>query len=304
MKYSDLNKPLICMMTQSTCYQGTRKMDVKGILWHSTGVNNPNVKRYVQPDDNAADRDKLIKIIGKNPYNNDWNHIYRSAGLNAWIGKMADGSVAAVQTMPWDYRPWGCGSGSRGSCNNGWIQFEICEDSLNDKNYFNAVYKEACELTAYLCKKYNINPLGKTKYGTLDVPTILCHKDSANLKLGSNHADVYHWFNKYGKTMDDVRKDVAALLNEPAPSPVVKSKYTGEWPVLPSRGYFQLKDKSDEVKKLQKFLNWFGNYKLAVDGLYGKITRNAVIDFQSKCKIAADGLFGKVSLAAAKAYSK
>jgi hypothetical protein len=54
--------------------------------------------------------------------------------------------------MPWDYRPWGCGSGKNGSCNNGWIQFEICEDNLNDVNYFNKVYKEACLLTAFLCK--------------------------------------------------------------------------------------------------------------------------------------------------------
>ena len=47
MKYSEKNKPLCCMMTQSTCYQGTRTMTVKGILWHSTGANNPTLKRYV-----------------------------------------------------------------------------------------------------------------------------------------------------------------------------------------------------------------------------------------------------------------
>lgn len=94
------------------------------------------LKRYVQPDDKATDRDLLIKLIGKNAYENDWNHTSVQAGLNAWIGKLADGSAAAVQTMPWDYRSWGCGSGSKGSCNDGWIQFEICEDGLNDKDYF------------------------------------------------------------------------------------------------------------------------------------------------------------------------
>jgi hypothetical protein len=31
--------------------------------------------------------------------------------------------------------------------------------------------------------------------------------------MGTNHSDVYHWFNRYGKTMDDVRNDVAALLS-------------------------------------------------------------------------------------------
>ena len=41
MKYNDKNKPLVCMMTQSTCYKGTRKFAPKGVLWHSTGANNP-----------------------------------------------------------------------------------------------------------------------------------------------------------------------------------------------------------------------------------------------------------------------
>ena len=158
MKYSEKNKPMVCMMTQSTCYKGTGKMQVKGVLWHSTGANNPTLKRYVQPDDNAANKDAMIRLIGKNAYGNDWNHTKVQAGLNAWIGKLADGSVAAVQTMPWDFKPWGCGSSSKGSCNNGWIQFEICEDGLNDATYFAKVYQEACELTAYLCKMFGINP--------------------------------------------------------------------------------------------------------------------------------------------------
>jgi len=142
-----------------------------------------------------------MMMIGQNTGGNDWNSISVQAGLNAWIGTLSDGTVAAVQTMPWDYKPWGCGSGPNGSCNNGWIQFEICEDSLNDSTYFEAVYKEACELTAYLCKGYNINPLGNVN----GIPTILCHQDSYKLGLGTNHSDVYHWFNRYGKTMDNVR---------------------------------------------------------------------------------------------------
>jgi hypothetical protein len=229
MKYNEKNKPMVCMMTQSTCYKGTSKMNVKGVLWHSTSANNPTLKRYVQPDDNAANRDELIKIIGKNAYNNDWNHISRQAGLNCWIGKLADGSVTTIQTMPWDYKPWGCGSGQLGSCNTSWIQFEICEDALSDKAYFDAVYKEACELTAYLCTMYNLNPKGTANHNGVTVPVILCHADSYQLKLGGNHGDVYHWFKKYGKTMDNVREDVAALMGSenivvqppktPAPAP-------------------------------------------------------------------------------------
>lgn len=201
------------MMTNSTCYKGTRTMTIKGILWHSTGANNPNLKRYVQPSSNDPNYSKLIKLLGKNTGGNDWNHISVQAGLNCWVGKMADGTVSTVQTMPWNYRPWGCGSDAKGSCNDGWIQFEICEDGLNDKEYFDKIYKEACEITAYLCKLYNINPYGTVKLNGVNVPTILCHADSYNLKLGSNHGDVLHWFNKFGKNMTTVRNDVANLLN-------------------------------------------------------------------------------------------
>ena len=85
-----MNKPLQCMMTNSTCYKGTRTMEVKGVLWHSTGANNPNLKRYVQPSNNDPNYEKLMNLLGKNQYGNDWNHIVRQAGLNAWIGKLAN----------------------------------------------------------------------------------------------------------------------------------------------------------------------------------------------------------------------
>ena len=236
MKYNDKNKPLVCMMTQSTCYKGTRKFTPKGVLWHSTGANNPWLKRYVQPDDDAADRSEWLARLGKNQYANDWNHIDRQAGLNFWIGKLADGTVAAVQTMPWDYRPWGCGSGNNGSCNNTHIQFdnngscnnthiqfEICEDALNDASYFNACYQEACEMTAYLCKMFGIDPKGTISYNGLQVPTIIDHTGSHALELGSNHGDIQHWSRRYGKTMENVRNDVAAILAADAAAPTTPS---------------------------------------------------------------------------------
>ena len=214
MKYSESNKPLICMQTNSACYKSTRKMEVKGILWHSTGANNPMLKRYVQPADNSKDYKDMIDLLGKNVNKNDYNHSKLSSGLNAFIGKLEDGTIATVQTMPWNYRPWGCGSGNRGTCNDGWIQFEICEDSLKNEDYFIAVYKEAIELCAYLCKMYSLNPKGLVNHNGVSVPVITCHADAHFLGLGSNHSDIHAWFKRYDKTMDDIRNDIEKLLKD------------------------------------------------------------------------------------------
>lgn len=266
MKYNSGNKPLVCMQTNSTCFKRTHTMTVKGILIHSTGCNNPNIKRYVQPSDGVSDYEKMIDLIGKNTSNNDWNHTDVRAGLNAWIGKLADGTVAAVQTMPWNYRPWGCADGSRGSCNDGWIQFEICEDSLNDKEYFNKVYKEAIELCSYLCKLYGLNPRGLVNHNGVSVPVITCHADAHFLGLASNHGDINHWFPKYGKNMNDVRNDIEKLLKSSANDGVSDKKEESNYsPSSPKdtnkdnnkvkyyvqAGAFKSKDNADKrIKKL------------------------------------------------------
>lgn len=300
MKYSQLNPPLVCMMTNSTCYQSTNKMQVKGVLWHSTGANNKTIKRYVQPTEGDPKYAYLMNLIGKNTGANDWNHISIQAGLNAWIGTLADGSITSVQTMPWDYKPWGCGSGSKGSCNNGWIQFEICEDNLTDGTYFQKVYQEACELTAYLCKLYNINPLGNVLFNGIVVPTILCHQDSCQLGLGTNHSDIYHWFNKYGKTMDNVRKDVANLLgiNINANSPIINQNKNNIPNMILKKG---MKD-DPQVQLLQEKLIELG-YNLGKDGAdgdFGQMTELAVKTFQQKNGLTPNGIFGVETFSAMK----
>lgn len=233
LKYSETNPVLKIPMTQSTWYSGSRavkaaKNDSKpvGILWHDTSGGNPFLSRYVQPDDSAKNRAEMLSLLGKNKYGNDWNHINHTAGLNAWVGKLADGSVTSVQVGEWEMCPWGCGSGKYGSCNGyitkkgkndwlgeHWIQFELCDDGYVSSEYFAAIYEEACQLTAFLCKKYNIDPKGTHKFNGVSVPTILCHADSYKYGVGNNHGDVYPWFNKFGKTMEDVRNDVAKLLS-------------------------------------------------------------------------------------------
>ena len=284
MKYDEMNKPIVCYQTQNKCYKGTREMKPLGVLWHSTAANNPNIARYVQPSDNAKDREEMLKIIGVNKYKNDWNHTDRLAGMNAFIGKLADGTVATVQTMPWNYRPWGCGSGSKGSCNDTHVQFEICESNLSDEKYTWEVYNEAVQFTAYICKMYGIDPHGTIDYKGIKVPTILCHQDSAKLGLGNNHSDVLHWFPKtIGKTMEDVRNDVAAVLGSSSNTPVATPTTDS---IVAKKG-----DKESKVKEIQQaLLN--KNYDLGkwgADGDFGSATEAAVKKFQIANNLAVTG---------------
>ncbi len=188
------------ILTNNACYKAGRTITPKGIMVHSTGANNPNLKRYVGPDDG---------LLGRNKYNNHWNQDSpdgRQICVHAFIGKLADGSIATYQTLPWNHRGWHAG----GSANDTRIGFEICEDGLTDATYFNKVYTEAVELCVYLCKLYGLTE-----------KDIICHSEGFKLGIASNHADVMHWFPKHGKSMDTFRADVKKLLNPvstPAPA--------------------------------------------------------------------------------------
>lgn len=54
---------------------------------------------------------------------------------------------------------------------------------------------------------------------------------------------------------------------------------------------------SKNVKRLQKFLNWYGNAGLEVDGVFGKMTMEAVYAFQKSQGLTCDGIVGKDTLA-------
>lgn len=85
----------------------------------------------------------------------------------------------------------------------------------------------------------------------------------------------------------------------PTPQPVT-DYYTGS---LPSITLYK-GDSGTQVKYLQQFLNWYGNYKLDVDGVFGLLTYNAVKDFQKNMRIEVDGIFGFNSRSVAKTAKK
>lgn len=204
-----------CIFTKNDCYKAGKKIKPKRIVVHSTGADNNTLKRYVQPDDG---------LLGDNKYDNDWNRPNVKKCVHAFIGCVASGMVMIYQTLPWDMRSWGCGNGKKGSYNNSAIQFEICEDDLNDRNYFNAAFEQATDLCAYLCKTYDI-----------PVSEVVSHNEAYKRGYASNHADCDHWLKKYGKNMDWFRSVVADKLGK-VKEEETKSNDALVWDFLKGKG--------------------------------------------------------------------
>lgn len=186
-------------LRNNPCYrwagEKNRVRQPQGIMVHSTGANNPRLSRYVAPDDGE---------MGP-PSSRHWNQDNGNKGVHAFVGKLADGSVAVRQTLPWTYEGWHCA----GRANRTHIGFEICEDSLDPSKaecwqYFAAAYQQAALLTAHLCARYHLDP-GKPG-------VVICHCEGHKLGWASNHADVLHWWPRFGRNMDDFRRDVRDLL--------------------------------------------------------------------------------------------
>ena len=162
-----------------------------GIIIHSTGVDNPNLRRYV----NAPN------ICGNNPYRNYFDRADSDVCPHAVIGLDKSGEVRAAKLLPWNICCWGCGDGSKGSYNYNpaYIQIEIAEDTLNDREYFNKAFGLAVQLCQRLLRNYpSIKP-----------ENIVSHHEAHLRGYASNHADCDHWLRKFGLNMDWFRAQVA-----------------------------------------------------------------------------------------------
>lgn len=184
----------VLLLKKNDCYKAKKKMTPKGIIVHSTGANNPNLKRYIGPDDGR---------LGKNFNNNHWNQPGISKCVHAFIGKDKDGDICTYQTLPLNYCAWGVGKGSKGSYNYdpAYLQFEILEDALKDKKYFDKVMKEAQELAAKWCNEFGIS-----------VNNVISHAEAHKKGYGSNHKDCDHWLKKFGRDMEWFRSETSKKL--------------------------------------------------------------------------------------------
>lgn len=196
-----MTKDDIIVSLQSTsskyAYKGLT-INPMGIVVHSTGANNPWARRYV----NAP------ALLGPNP-NNNWFGGSASNDVlpHGVIGKDINGKPVACQILPWNAKCQGCGSGSKGSYNASYIQFEICEDDLNNEEYLRSVMDVAADLCAYLMKMYP----------QITIDNVVSHKEAHARGYASNHGDPDHWLKKHGLDMDWFRYQVQSKLGSAVP---------------------------------------------------------------------------------------
>lgn len=288
--------------TQNPCYKSGRKITPTGIVVHSTGADNPNLKRYVGPDDGA---------LGVNKNGNHWNQADANKCVHAFIGKVADGSLKIYQTLPWNYRCWGAGSGRKGSYNASHIQFEICEDDLNNETYYREAFALAARLCAYLCQEYSIK-----------VENVVGHYEAAAAGYANNHADPRNWQKEFGGSMDTFRSQVAALMRgETPPADVITSEQEEETPAKAPESARESTSKPQgtaqteggvemptirkgmngtAVRVLQRMLLAAGCTlpRYGVDGDAGAETIAAVKAFQTTHNLSVDGVAGPLTWAA------
>lgn len=77
------------ILTENACYKAGKKITPKGIMVHSTGANNPYLRRYVGPDDG---------LLGVNQYNNHWNQ--DSPMENRFVSMLSLENLRMVQLLP------------------------------------------------------------------------------------------------------------------------------------------------------------------------------------------------------------
>ena len=194
-------------ITKNDCYQANLKRSdkryrvfqdegPKGLMLHSVGCAQPDASVFVKKWDKPNYKACAHAVIDAN-------------------------SGTIMQTLPWNYRGWHCGSGDNGSANDTHIGVEMCESryikytghladfEVLDKAKAQAdakrAYDAAVELFAMLCETYAIDPL----------TGIISHKEGGKKGVASGHVDPEHYWSGLGLnyTMTTFRNAVKALVD-------------------------------------------------------------------------------------------
>lgn len=180
--------------TKNPAYASGRTITPTGCVNHSVGVAQPSADVFV----------------------NTMNQSGATWGVHAILGDFHKGPGRIILVMPFNRRPWGCGAGGKGSYNNSRVQWEVCEprghtyaggtmigyDVKANEDYFARMWA--------LLVKFNVYVALECGY---DASAISDHAEAHAAGMGSNHSDMGHWLPKHGKSMNDLRAEVKAILD-------------------------------------------------------------------------------------------
>lgn len=279
--------------TKHPCLNAKKKaINPVGVFVHSTGAVNRELRRYVEAEEE----------LGRNQYGNHWNKATATKSVHAFIGYDKNNEVIVAETLPHDVACWGAGKGSKGSYNynpQAYLQFEICQGSNTDADYYWKAIAVAEEYCAHLCKLYG---------WTAD--NITSHAEAHKAGYANNHGDPVNWMKYFDDDMNKFRERVQARLGgsetpSPAPAEKVEQDNTqtaetadkaenGAESVVYDMKTLRVGSKGTQVKVLQWLLNHTTDYTSGkVDGVFGTKTLSAVRQFQAANGLTVDGIVGK-----------
>lgn len=187
------------ILMKNTCFKISKKMTVKGLMLHSIGCPQPRASVFAK----------------------GWNDPNKEVAVHGFI----DGLTGDV----WHFLPWDiCGWHAGGAANQTHIGVEMGEPdcikykpssatfTVKDSDRPAAIacalrtYNAAVDLFAFLCKKFNLDPLADG--------VIIGHAEGHARGIASNHGDPEHLWRQLGmpNTMDTFRHDVAKAMGKTA----------------------------------------------------------------------------------------
>lgn len=186
------------ILTRNNCFLQHKSLKPKGVLIHSTATP-------------GAKRDTFIRTWDTPKPNG------RSVCVHAFID-----STGITQTLPYDVRCWGCGSGTKGSANDDYLQVEMCEPSgiyfTSSWEYMVQSYKKEAVTSATLTTLLNtakwsakrLHELGIKEVTTYNLTS---HFEQSQAGKASNHSDPQGLMGLVQFNMDKFRAVVQILLN-------------------------------------------------------------------------------------------
>lgn len=260
---------------------GTKRTGFRGVTIHETGntAKGANAK---------AHRNYYMNLAKSN------------SGISIGYHYFVDDTEAYLM-HPENEIAWTNGDG-HGDGNYKTVSIEICVNS--DGNFAkardNGAYVAAVVLKNNGIKKV-IGVTGSDAQGNKAKANLFQHRSWMVKNCPENIRNKGLW-NDFVKA---TQKHLDTLWGKKSESKVEPKKaYSGTFPTLPSKGYIGYGDKGDNVKRLQKFLNWCLGTNLAVDGQFGPATKSTVGKFQKSYRLTVDYKFGPKSLAKAKTIKK